>query len=812
MKLRMKKIDISVLFPMLTLLLLIYALSTQLFNIPPLGKVLDPFFGAVQNEREEGLNNPHLNIEKLGLKDSASVFFDERKIPHIYAKNREDLYTVQGYVTAYLRLWQMDFLSYVSAGRLSEIFSFPGALDYDRDQRRMGILRAAQASLDLIERDPETRSVLNAYTNGVNTFISGLDYKKMPFEYKLLDYSPEPWTNLKSVLIMKHMGNTLSGFEDDANLSKMMLALGEEKFNTFFPDYHSHISPIVDNKEASVNKALSRVEKPSYLEKTLISAHTIIAASDYNPKLGSNSWAVSGKKTKSRHPILCNDPHLNLSLPAVWLEMQLTSQEMNVYGVSIPGTPTIIIGFNEQIAWGITNGADDVKDWYKLNISSDYKKYEFDGKWMDLESEVVEIKRKNQLSFFDTIYYTIHGPIVINKSFQGRHPELNNHALKWELHNPSNEFLAFVKLNKASNYLEFKEAIKHYHCPIQNFTFASKDNTIAIHHQGNMAIKWPGQGKFILDGTTSKHLATKYIPNDSLPQLLNPVSNYVFSANQHPTSTNYGYYYNGYYSETRANRIKQLLEKENSFDIEKMKAMQLDNTNVLAVEALPLLIKNIDKKQLNETQNQHLAKLAKWNGAYELRDEQAELFELWWRNSRDLTWDEFRKLSFHIRSPDDYLLLDFIREDPTNHCFDKEETTRKETAVEIIQEAFIRSTKEYEVLQKEHGKEWGDYNKVNVFHMANMEAFSRMNIPSAGYPEAINAMSPGWGPSWRMIVELGDRPKAYGIYSGGQSGTIGSPYYDNFIDDWNKGTYYPLQFFITKQEAIAHASNTWILK
>lgn len=808
----MKRINISVLFPMLTLLLLIYALSTQLFNIPPLGKLLDPFVGAIQNEQEDGLSSPHFDIQKLRLKDSASVFFDDRKVPHIYAKNQEDLYAVQGYVTAYLRLWQMDFLSYVSAGRLSEIFSFPRVLDYDRNQRRMGILQAAHTSLDFIEKDPETNTVLSAYTHGVNAFIDQLDYKSMPFEYKLLNYSPEPWTNLKSVLIMKHMGNTLSGFEDDANLSKMMLTLGEEKFNTFFPDYHAHISPIVDDSAASENKALSHIEKPSYLEKTFISSHEVITNSDYNPKLGSNSWAVSGKKTKSGHPILCSDPHLNLSLPAVWIEMQLTSPGVNVYGVSIPGTPAIIIGFNEQIAWGITNGADDVKDWYKLNISSDYKKYEFDDKWKDLESEIVEIKRKNQLPFYDTLYHTLHGPIVINKSFQGQHPELNDYALKWELHNPSNEFLTFIKLNKSRNYEEFKAAINHYHCPIQNFTFAGKDNTIAIHHQGNMAIKWPGQGKFILDGTTSKHLSTEYIPTDSLPQLLNPVCNYVFSANQHPTSTNYGYYYNGYYSETRANRIKQLLEKENDFDIEKMKAMQLDNANALAVEALPLLVKSINEKKLNETQKQLLVGLTNWNGRYELGDEQAELFELWWRNSRDLTWDEFRKLSFHIRPPEDYLLLDFIRKDPTNDCFDKQGTTGKETAQEIVQEAFLIATKEYERLQKEHGKKWGDFNKVNVFHMTNMEAFSRMNMPSAGYPEAINAMSNGWGPSWRMIVELGDRPKAYGIYGGGQSGTIGSPYYDNFINDWNKGNYYPLQFFMSKQEASAYASNTWTLK
>jgi penicillin amidase len=808
----MKKINISFLFPLFTLILLLYALSHQLFNISPVGKLLDPFEGAVQNDAEQALTNPTLTIDDLALKAPVQVLFDDRKVPHIFAKNNDDLYFAQGYVTAYLRLWQMDFLSYVAAGRLSEIMSFDGVLDYDRNQRRIGILDAAETSLALIEKDPETVKVLNAYTLGVNAFIKQLQYKNMPFEYKLLDYTPEPWTNLKSVLILKQMGNTLSGYEEDIFMSKMMLTLGEEKFNKFFPDFHDHISPVIDQEFQVPNKALAHVTEPTYLGSSFICANQTVSKSDYNPKLGSNSWAVSGAKTSTGYPILCNDPHLNLSLPSVWVEMQLSSPEQNVYGVSIPGTPAIIIGFNQQIAWGITNGADDVKDWYKLKISKDYKKYEFDGSWHDLKSEIVQINQRDHSPFYDTIYHTIQGPIVVNKSFQGKHPELTDLALKWELHNPSNEFLTFIKLNKATNYEAFKDAIKHYNCPTQNFTYADKNNNIAMHHQGRMAIKWPGQGKFILDGSNKDHLTSNYIPEDSLPQVYNPLCNFVLSANQHPTTIGYKYYYNGYYSDPRANCIKQLLESENKFDFKKMEAMQMSNANLLASDFSVLLLKNMDRSKLNPQQLKILSDIADWKGIYSLDNEKATFFQLWWDDVKKNTWDEWRKLSFYVRPPEDYLLVDFIAKEPNNECFDEQGTMKKENAVDIITESFYTAFESYERFKTEQGVKWGECNKVNIVHLTNLDAFSRMDIPSAGNPDAINAIDNTWGPSWRMIVELGERPKAYGVYCGGQSGAIGSPYYDSFINDWSKGSYYPLQFFISEQEASVAASNRWTLK
>jgi len=797
------------LLPPVLLVGLICFLSRSISSLPPLGKFLDPFTGVFQNAGD-GRLNASLTIDRQGLKAPVHIFFDDRKVPHIYAENDEDLYFAQGYVTASLRLWQMDFLAYASAGRLSEIFS-TGFLDYDRNQRRIGILQAAKESLSMMEKDTGTIRVLTAYTNGVNACIRQLNDKTLPLEYKLLDYTPEPWSNLKSVLIVEYMANMLSGYEDDLRMSRLMMALGEEKFNRLFPDFTSHISPVMDDSAGRSGTQVNSNKSPAYLGY-LSSTGGAIPAGDYNPAFGSNSWAVSGKKTRSGHPILCSDPHLGLSLPATWLEMQLCSGDMNVYGVSVPGTPAIVIGFNRNIAWGITNGEDDVKDWYKLKLSKDRKQYELDGKWITMDHTVEKIRRKGQQPFFDTIYRTIHGPIVEDKSFPGRQPGLMNDAMHWELHKPSNTIAVFIGLNKARDYTGYKQAIRQFTCPIQNFTFACKDNTIAINHVGRMPVKWPGQGKFILDGSRSDHLYTRYIPLDSLPGMVDPVCNFVFSANQHPTYPGFKYYYNGYYSEIRANRIHQLLADSSDWDMEKMKAMQLDNTNAFAVAALPVLKSKMQSAHLTTAQQSLYDKLCLWRGTYDSGDELARLFELWWKGIKDSTWDELNHLPFEARMPDDYVLLDLIRDDPGSDCFDKASTTVRENAESIILEAFTNACLRYEKMRSEGHTTWASLNKVNIQHMARINAFSRRGLPSPGCPQTINAISSSWGPSWRMVVELGDRPRAFGIYPGGQSGNIGSRHYDDFIDQWNKGRYYPLQFFMSASEAEEHATNTWVLK
>ena len=798
----------SFLFPVLMLLLVIVVFSFSCFQVFPLGKVLDPFAGAVQNDREGILANDRLMLKGERPGDTVRIILDERKVPHIFANTTRDLFYAQGYMTAALRLWQMDFLAHAAAGRLSEIFDNKDLLDYDRNQRRIGVPDAAKAALDTIMRNTETREALEAYSNGVNAYIHTLGYRTLPLEYKIFDYAPEPWTPLKTVLVLKNMANSMTGFNEDLFLSKLMLTLGEEDFNRLYPDLAGPVTPVMDTLPPGPGAA-PHIMRPGFLDYSFLSASGRKPEADgYNPRLGSNSWAVSGRKTKSGFPILANDPHLGLSLPSIWVEMQLSAPGINVYGVSIPGTPAVIIGFNRDIAWGLTNGADDVKDWYKLKMSVDHNRYELDGRWYPLSERVDTIRRKGQQPFYDTVYSTVIGPVVSDEHYPGRHPDLMYCALWWQMHRPSNEFLTFLQLGKAKNYADYKAAIGYFSCPLQNFTFACRDNTIAITHQGSLPVKHPGQGKFILDGSRSENFYSRYIPEDSLPQELNPGRGYVLSANQHPAYNNYPYYIDGAFAEARANRIGGLLAGKDSLDIPDMEAMQLDNISAFAVSALPVLLGKIDRARLDGGQRQLLDSMACWKGDFNGGDKNALLYEWWWETVSDSTWDELERYPFYMRPPDDAVLLDLIQRDPGNRYFDKLSTERTENAEDIVTESFAVAADAYRKRAGTGGDmSWGAHNRVNIMHPANLPAFSIMHLPSAGYPTALNAVSANWGPSWRMVVQLGDRPRAFGIYPGGQTGNEGSPYYDDFVKDWNQGHYYPLHYFLTVEEAEAGRAN-----
>ncbi|MDR3010883.1 MAG: penicillin acylase family protein [Sphingobacterium sp.] len=805
----MKKFNPDSLFASLVLFTLIYAISNSIFGIPPIGKVLNPFIGVVQNSSNDCLDM-NLVDTKCNTRDSVEILIDKRKVPHIFAKNTHDLYFSQGYVTARLRLWQMDFFSYLAAGRLSEIIDNPVLLKQDRTQRRTGIVDAARKTLAFIKKDKEIWDILSSYTEGINAYIDQLNYKNMPLEYKILNYSPERWTNLKSVLILKLFSSTLSGYETDVYMSKLMLALGEKDFNLLFPEYINVFSPLIPKKEEQI-RTNKFVHKPDYLNYNFLTSFNKPTFNDYNPKLGSNSWVVAASLTKSGYPILANDPHLELSLPCFWLEMQLKAPDINTYGVSIPGAPSIIIGYNDKISWGITNGADDNKDWYKLQINESKKEYLFDGEWKKLKVRLDTIKQRNGLVLIDTIYESIHGPIVYDRNFTADHIELSGYALKWGLHEPSNEFRSFVMVNRALNYNEFKSAISGFGTPILNFTFASDDGTIGAIHQGKIPKKMDGQGRFLMDGTISSLIPKQFIEQDDLPNIINPKKGYIVSANQHPTDEDYKYYYNGYYSEERANRINEILNGAINYSVEDAMKMQLDNVVFSAKHSICALIGMVDLEKIDERHRFLLNKLSNWDGSYSSEDKYAKLFDLWLSKIELSTWEEFKQYPFFAGYPSRGVLLNLIQEDQDNKFFDNIFTNERENARDIITISFREAVTEYKSLNAEGNISWGNLNKVDVLHMTKLPAFSKKGIELSGNPNSINAMSKNWGPSWRMIVEMGPSKKAYGIYPGGQSGNIGSKYYDNFLDDWQTGKFYELFLFKSKEEARKEATNNWLL-
>ena len=265
-----------------------------------------------------------------------------------------------------------------------------------------------------------------------------------------------------------------------------------------------------------------------------------------NPNIGSNNWAVHGSKSATGLPILANDPHLTLSLPSIWYQMQLHSPNVNVYGVALPGSPCIVIGFNKDIAWGVTNVGSDVMDFYKIKFRDNSRsEYWYEGQWKPITKTLEKFKLKNGTVMVDTLLSTHHGPIVYNtneeKNFSKDTPA--GHAMRWvALETEGSDILTFHFLNRAKNYDDYRKALTYYVAPAQNFIFASNENDIAITPNGKLPLKWEGQGKYILDGSLASHDWQGWIPAEQNPHVKNPPRGFVSSANQSSTDPSYPYY------------------------------------------------------------------------------------------------------------------------------------------------------------------------------------------------------------------------------------------------------------------------------
>src|SRR5579863_2824468 len=397
---------------------LVIGLNRQWDGIPPIGKFVSPQHGFWQNADAYD-KDYSADLKFPGIIDSATVFLDERLVPHIFAVNERDAYFIQGYLHAKFRLWQMEFEVYAAAGRISELIG-PKALNFDREKRRLGMVYAAEKTVAVMEKDPVSKAEADSYTAGVNAYISKLKVSELPIEYKLIGYKPELWSNLKTALLLKYMSLDLAGFETDFEFTNLRTTLGYETYNKMFPMSQDSLDPIVSGDTVTRDPGIL-VKAPAgsdslYLQKKDTLSIKEVTKPDKDN--GSNNWAVSGIKTKSGSPILCNDPHLGLHLPSLWYEMQVSCPTMNFYVVTFPGSPGVVIGFNDSCAFGLTNGGRDVRDYYEITFKDDSKKeYWFNGKWIPSDFRYEHIKLKDSVEYIDTVAYTVFGPVMYDKSF-----------------------------------------------------------------------------------------------------------------------------------------------------------------------------------------------------------------------------------------------------------------------------------------------------------------------------------------------------------------------------------------------------------
>jgi penicillin G amidase len=775
---------------------LVFALNKKWGSIPPIGKFLSPQQGFWQNaESVDGNKNENLSFKNLQGK--VSVYLDDRLVPHVFAQNNEDAYFVQGYLHAKYRLFQMELQTFAAAGRISEhLGNDPRFINFDREQRRSGMVYGAENALKAFESDPVSKKVCDAYTAGVNAYINSLTESSLPLEYKLLDFKPEPWSNLKIALFLKQMSKTLAGYDNDLQntMSKPKLSFDDlMQLDKQIPD---SLIPIIPKGTAFNTPGITPIKPANadslYFEKK--DTANVIEYTKPKPINGSNNWTVSGKKTKSGAPILCNDPHLELTFPSVWYEMQITTPDVNVYGVTFPGSPNVVIGFNDDIAWGVTNAQRDVKDYYEIQFKDDTRKeYMYNGEWKETQFRIDTIKVRGGTDIYDSVAYTVFGPVIYDRTFSKELSVNKAIALRWTAHDESNEGMTFYKLNRAKNYDEYLEAIKTFECPGQNFVFASKQGDIAIWQQGKFPARWYGQGMYLMPGIDSSYQWQGFIPQNENPHA-HLDSGFLESANQRPVDSTYSYFIPGNYITARGILIARNLSKMEGITIDDMKTLQNNYYSVFAEEARPVLLKYVRENDLDVDAKNYLDLVRNWDLYTTPNSTATTVFQTWVDSLKVGIWrDEWRKDSLAMPLPTEQTLLEWINKDSAFKYVDNINTPEKETIIDVVTQALQKATPELKRQETAGTLEWTKHKDPTIYHLLKnaVMPFAR-KIHVGGWSNVINAVTDTHGPSWRMIVQLSNPTEAWGVYPGGQDGNPGSKFYDNFVDTWATGKYYLL--------------------
>lgn len=795
---------------------LVYCLNTRFGPAPAFGKFLSPQHGFWQNA-EPSLENFNGEISFPQLTGNANVYLDDRLVPHIVADNDADAYFIQGYLHAKFRLWQMEFSTLAAEGRISEIIG-DKAISFDREQRRIGMVYAAEKMLSEIEANPFTKLAADQYTAGVNAYIENLNESDLPIEYKLLGYKPEKWKNIKTALFVKQMTKTLAYNVDDLASTALKNVFTDAQMQVLFPETQDSLSPIIPSGTIFEKPAFEPVAPEDadslYLQKkdsSLKMAYLEQPSKDN----GSNNWAVSGSKTKSGAPILCNDPHLDLTLPAIWYEIQITTNTMNAYGVSFPGIPGVVIGFNDSIAFGFTNAGRDVRDFYEIKFKDESKReYWFNKEWKKTELRIEEIKVKGKPSVMDTVAYTIFGPVTYDASFT--HPLTGGKpiATRWMAHFPSNELLMWHYLDRAKNYDDYYNALQYFTVPSQNMVFASKHGDIAIRQQGHFPLRWNRQGVYVMPGTDSSYLWQGTIPLTATPASVNPERGFVSSANQRPVDGTYPYYIPGGYDVYRGLEINRKLTLMNGITPQDMMRLQGDNFNPFAEVMVKLMKKYTDVSRLSAEEKNYFSMVADWNLMNDVNSKAATVFQLWFDKLELNVWkDEFTKKDTNLYIlPNDYTLADAITKDSAFRFIDNINTPQIETVVDVFTTSFKEAMPEIKQAEAEQKLEWGYFKNTTVYHMLrnSVMPFAKTGLMIGGGKHIVNATQHSHGPSWRMIVHLTQETEAYVVYPGGQSGNPGSKYYSNFIDTWAKGEYY--RAWVMKRGETDHPKLKWTIQ
>ncbi|HVF27738.1 MAG TPA: penicillin acylase family protein [Pyrinomonadaceae bacterium] len=770
--------------------------------------------GRQSSGAQDGKASGEVKID--GLRARVTVRRDERGIPYIEAANESDLYFAQGYVTASDRLWQMDLLRRTARGELSEIFG-KVALEEDKRRRTYGFAVVAEATI--AHAPAEVRDALEAYARGVNAFINSLTLETLPIEFRILKYQPRPWTISDSIVIGKNFAEALS--------NTWRLDLMREKFASLPADKRGVIFPIVSPRDVLVvgadrprrRNSISRVvsqraskqrlkfdDASMRLMRALAEIETTIARSrsrigvHAEDSAASNNWVVSGKRTASGKPLLADDPHLQPTAPSIWYMTHLSAPGLRVAGVATPGAPGIIIGHNERIAWGLTNLGPDVQDIYREKFDpQNSRRYQTPAGWRDAEVRREEIKvRKSPVSTETEIVshevtVTRHGPVIFEQ-------EGARYALRWTALNPQVvDFEAFAKINRARNWNEFRQALKLYRGPTQNFVYADVDGNIGYYGAGQIPVRKSGDGSVPYDGATDAGEWKSFIPFGELPHIYNPASGIIVTANSRVVGESYPYHLTHVWAAPdRARRIYDLLAAKEKLTVDDFRAVQGDVHSLSAIlfarEVVEVARAEKSKAKSGDDKWQEMIQMFDgWDGNLEAESRAAllatEMRDVLQRRILAATLGE--EMAKAYIWPNRATFINWVITERPRAWLPSEYNDYAALLRACLEEARLALAKRYGV--DESKWMWGRAAQVRFQHPISAipvigQQFSIAPFPQRGGGGSFATVNVGSGVSRRLIADPGKWDNTQHGITLGQSGDPSSIHWKDQLTDWRAVT------------------------
>jgi penicillin amidase len=755
------------------------------------------------------------NITVRGLGAEVEIIRDRNGIPHIRAQSDNDAYFALGLVHAQDRLWQMDVMRRLGAGRLSKVIG-EATVEIDALFRTLGLYHLAELSFH--ELRPEVQAALIAYADGVNAGLAAYG-ATLPPEFLVLDYSPEAWVPADSLVWGKLMAMRLS-HDWRAELLRMRIAaaLGPEALDLLFPAWDPAAPTTIAN--AGMPKAPTNLALPAGwpLDEIAVGG-------------ASNVWAIAGDRTASGKPLLANDPHLGVALPGTWYMARMEAPDLDVTGATAPGVPFVILGHNRDIAWGFTTSEADVEDLFiETPDPADPARYLTPGGSEAFESREEAIGVSGQEPVLLTVRRTRHGPVVsdalnLNEDDRSDEPVL---ALSAPYLNPMDRSPeALWDLNRAGNWVEFEAALTEFTAAQQNIFYADTAGHIGFVSPGKLPIRAGGDGFLPADGASGRGDWTGFIPYDALPRAFDPTAGLLINANNRPVGPDYPYFIGRTWPPRyRAERAETLLDTATPQTTATSAAVQADTVSAMALDLLPIM-RHLAAPE-SAAARDALVRLGAWDGTMAVERAEPLIFETWYRRLEAmLLGDELGDLYGEYRGLNAATVKRVLTED-TGWCDDRATAETEETCSVVATRALDQALADIAESQGPDpaGWTWGATHRLTLSHrivgrIPVLGDLFSLSCPFSGGDDTLSRAA-SWSPrgpadfpvqhvaSLRAVYDLADLDASLFAPATGQSGHPLSRHFLDLAAVWRDFGHVTIPR--EREEALRGAGGTLVLR